>query len=233
MNRILPGVFAAAFLLTLAGSISHVAWFFGALEADRSTPLGLLIALGLDSVIGAVTLAQVEYRRRGEAIPRSMIVLLVGLVAVSAAANYLHADAYNSLSGQDWRRVATNLLGALPLPFSQLLYVEVAVAAHRPAAQASVAAPVAIALPLASPRKPVLTIAPAGKIGKATFADVETSPISLARVALPLASGNVAGLTVAEYAATIGKNYNAAYKQLAKMVANGKASKSGDRYIIG
>ena len=134
MNRILPGVFAAAFLLTLAGSISHVAWFFGALEADRATPLGLLIALGLDSVIGAVTLAQVEYRRRGEAIPRSMIVLLVGLVAVSAAANYLHADAYNSISGQDWRRVATNLLGALPLPFSQLLYVEVAVAAHRPAA---------------------------------------------------------------------------------------------------
>ena len=92
MNRILPPIFAAAFLLTLAGSISHVAWFFGALEADRNTALGVIIALGLDSVIGAVTLAQVEYRRRGEAIPRSMIVLLVGLVAVSAAANYLHAD---------------------------------------------------------------------------------------------------------------------------------------------
>lgn len=135
MTRLLPAIFAAAFLLTLAGSISHVAWFFGRLEADQSTPLGLLIALGLDSVIGAVTLAQVEYRHRGEAIPRSMIVLLVGLVAVSAAANYLHADAYNSISSNDWRRVLTNLLGALPLPFSQLLYVEVAVAAHRPTPQ--------------------------------------------------------------------------------------------------
>ena len=61
MNRI-PPIFATAFLpgRTLRGSLAH--W-----RPRSNTALGVIIALGLDRVIGAVTLAQVEYRRRGEA----------------------------------------------------------------------------------------------------------------------------------------------------------------------
>lgn len=80
----------AAYLLTMAASISHLAWTFNTLEPAGNTWAGWASAVAVDAGLAALAYA-IQQRRRAKRSVRALWGGVVVLAAVSAYANTLHA----------------------------------------------------------------------------------------------------------------------------------------------
>jgi hypothetical protein len=80
----------AAYLLTLAASIGHVAWAFGTLEFPGSAWVGWLAALAVDAGLAALAYG-VQQRKRARRSARDLWAGVLLFAGISAFANLLHA----------------------------------------------------------------------------------------------------------------------------------------------
>jgi len=89
-TRIANIVLWAAYLLTLAASMGHVAWAFGTLEFAGSEWVGWLAALAVDAGLAALAYG-VQQRKRARRSARDLWAGVLLFAAISAFANLLHA----------------------------------------------------------------------------------------------------------------------------------------------
>ena len=89
-SKIANIVLWAAYLLTLAASMGHVAWAFGTLEFEGSAWVGWLAALAVDAGLAALAYG-VQQRKRARRSARDLWAGVLLFAGISAFANLLHA----------------------------------------------------------------------------------------------------------------------------------------------
>jgi hypothetical protein len=179
MNRAISLIIPAAAILAWATSVHHAAAYLAGSESrdPGAWVWALGWALALETVIGAATLRQIDYQRRGQHIPRELWIVLVGLVIVSGLLNACYVSEHSAHSGLLY--LIDVVVGALTLPFGQALYVHIAAQRPQPAATQEV-----------STQHSAHTLQPA-----ATLADVE-QPVA-AKVQRRAATKSVAAKSAA------------------------------------
>ncbi len=80
----------AAYLLTLAASVSHLAWAFGTLEFPGSEWVGWLAALAVDAGLASLAYGM-QQRKRAKRSANDLRAGVIAFAGISAFANFLHA----------------------------------------------------------------------------------------------------------------------------------------------
>jgi len=117
-SKIANIVLWAAYLLTLAASMGHVAWAFGTLEFAGSAWVGWLAALAVDAGLAALAYG-VQQRKRARRSARDLWAGVLLFAAISAFANLLHA--MTAVTGETVTLVTFGTVDALALAKAVIL----------------------------------------------------------------------------------------------------------------